>query len=286
MTGKAENFRAGPVENHREREGGALVYPVYSRRSGGLSVGINLFPDRKSCSFDCPYCEVFPFSRDTAFSVDAFSVESMERALKKTLAGARAEKIPVMDISFSGNGEPSLSPHFTGALEAAARIRDGYAPEAALVLITNGTGLLNDKSYGFLRDCAAGAMALNIWLKLDAGTRDWYALMNRSAVDYDRLTGRIRLFVAEAPADIQTMLCAVNGRPPPPEEAAAWERLAVEFAAPGRIRSFQLYGKARPAPEDPLAEALPAAYLEARAESLRRALETAGKGAVPVRVFL
>jgi histidinol dehydrogenase len=281
MTGKAEDFRAGPVENHREREDGVLVYPVYSRRSGGLSVGINLFPDRKSCSFDCPYCEVFPFSRDTAFSI-----ELMERALKKTLAGARAERIPVMDISFSGNGEPSLSPHFTGALEAAARVRDGHAPEAALVLITNGTGLLNDKLYSFLRDCATGATALRIWLKLDAGTRDWFTLMNRSAVDYDKLTGRIRRFVTEAPVDIQTMLCAVNGRSPSPEEAAAWERLAVELAAPGRVRSFQLYGKARPAPEDPLAEALPAAYLEARAESLRRTLETAGKGAVPVRVFL
>jgi histidinol dehydrogenase len=91
--------------------------------------------------------------------------------------------------------------------------------------------------------------------------------------------------VTEAPADIQTMLCAINGRPPPPEEAAAWERLAVELAASGRVRSFQLYGKARPAPEDPLAEALPAAYLEARAESLRGALEAAGVRAVPVAVF-
>jgi histidinol dehydrogenase len=93
--------------------------------------------------------------------------------------------------------------------------------------------------------------------------------------------------VTEAPVDIQTMLCAINGSPPPPEEAAAWERLAVELAvsAQGRVRSFQLYGKARPAPEDPLAEALPAAYLEERAESLRRALDAAGEAAVPVTVF-
>ncbi|MDR2785419.1 MAG: radical SAM protein [Treponema sp.] len=280
MREKAESFRAGPVENHREREGGVLVYPVYSRRSGGLSVGINLFPDRKSCSFDCPYCEVFPFSRDIAFSTTL-----MEEALENALAGARAENIPVRDISFSGNGEPTLSPHFAGALETAARARDRCAPEAALVLITNGTGLLDDRRYAFLRDRASDAAALRIWLKLDAGTPDWYARMNRSAADFDRLTGRIRLFVTEAPADIQTMLCAINGRPPPPEEAAAWERLAVELAASGRVRSFQLYGKARPAPEDPLAEALPAAYLEARAESLRGALEAAGVRAVPVTVF-
>jgi histidinol dehydrogenase len=278
--GKAAGFRAGPVEDHRAREEGALVYPVYSRRSGGLSVGINLFPDRKRCSFDCPYCEVFPFSRDIAFSV-----EVMESALEKALAWARAENIPIRDISFSGNGEPTLSPHFAPALEAAVRVRGRYAPEAALVLITNGTGLLDDDCYGFLRDCAAGPAALNIWLKLDAGTAAWYALINRSAAGYGKLVRRIRQFAGEAPVIIQTMLCAVNGSPPPPEEAAAWEKLAVELAAPGRVRSFQLYGKARPAPEDPLAEALPAAYLEARAESLRMALDAAGKGTVPVKVF-
>jgi histidinol dehydrogenase len=63
-----------PVENHRSREAGCLVYPVYSRRSRGLSLGINLFPDRKVCSFDCPYCEVFPF--ETGFR---FSPESLGR---------------------------------------------------------------------------------------------------------------------------------------------------------------------------------------------------------------
>jgi histidinol dehydrogenase len=282
MKGKAETFIAAPVENHREREEGVPVYPVYSRRSGGLSVGINLFPDRKACSFDCPYCEVFPFSRKAAFSV-----EHMEQALENALSGARAANIPVRDIAFSGNGEPTLSPHFPGALEAAARVRGRHAPEAALVLITNGTGLLDDRIYGFLRDRARDSTALKIWLKLDAGTRDWYTRINRSAADYSALTGRIQRFITEAPADIQTMLCAINGSPPPPEEAAAWEKLASALAvsAPGRVRSFQLYGKARPAPEDPLAQALPAAYLEERAASLRRALEASGAPPIPVTVF-
>src|SRR5437764_15445338 len=33
------------------------VYPVLSRRSRGVSVGINLNPD-KACNFDCIYCQV------------------------------------------------------------------------------------------------------------------------------------------------------------------------------------------------------------------------------------
>src|SRR5215475_3594798 len=33
------------------------VYPVVSRRSKGISIGINLNPD-KVCNFDCIYCSV------------------------------------------------------------------------------------------------------------------------------------------------------------------------------------------------------------------------------------
>src|SRR5512142_1992282 len=33
------------------------VYAVLSRRSGGVSIGINLNPD-KVCNFDCVYCQV------------------------------------------------------------------------------------------------------------------------------------------------------------------------------------------------------------------------------------
>jgi histidinol dehydrogenase len=273
----AKEIKIGPVENHRGREGGALVYPVYSRRSRGLSVGVNLFPDKKICSFDCPYCEVFPFKTDIRFSPDV-----MEEALRDTLVQAKADSVPVRDICFSGSGEPTLSPEFPAALEAAARLRDQCAPEAVLVVITNGTGLLNERTFDFLRRAASGSLALNIWLKLDAGTPDWYARMDRSNIPYDELMNRIRDFAALAPCTIQTMLCAVDGKAPPPEEAAAWVRLVTELAAAGNIRGVQLYGKARPAPEDPAAERLPATYLEERAAILKVAL---GRAAVPVTVF-
>jgi histidinol dehydrogenase len=279
----------GPVENHRRREEGALVYPVYSRRSRGLSVGINLFPDRKTCSFDCPYCEVFPFPRGAAFSL-----ARMEAELAPALVGAKERGLPVRDICFSGNGEPTMAPAFPAALESAARIRDALAPEAALVLVTNGTGLIEKETFAFLRR-AAGAWDLNIWLKLDAGTEDWYGLVNRTAVPFETLTGGIREFVRAAPVIIQTMVCSVNGRPPPDVEGAAWETLARELAAsagraPAGLRGFQIYGKARPAPGDPLAEALPPAFLESRAASLRAALAAGGIKApggaeIPVEVF-
>lgn len=274
----------GSVENHREREKGILVYPVYSRRSGGLSVGINLFPDRKSCSFDCPYCEVFPFSADTTFSA-----ERMENELRDVLAAAAGQGLPVKDICFSGNGEPSLSPYLDAALRRAGNIRGELVPGAELVLITNATGLLQTAVFNLLRDAATGPLSLNIWLKLDAGTPSWYRQMNRSAVPFEDLTAKIKEFAACAPVLIQTMLCAVDGKAPPPEERQAWESLVVELAACAKsaqagVRKVQIYGKARPAPEDPKAQALPAAYLESGAASLRLALAGASVS-IPVEVY-
>ena len=270
----------GPVDNHREREKGVLVYPVYSRRSRGLSVGINLFPDRKLCSFDCPYCEVFPFKAS-----QDFSLPFMEAELAEVLANAREQGIEVRDICFSGNGEPVLSPHFAEALEAAFRIRDRDAPAAELVLISNATGLLDGEIFALLHRAAMRERGLRIWLKLDAGTPQWYAAMNRSSIPYENLLEKIRAFVKCSPLALQTMVCAIDGMAPSPGEARAWESLVAELACSAAgLREVQIYGKARPAPEDPLAEALPGAFLEARAASLREALVSVGKD-VPVGVY-
>jgi len=273
-----------PIENHRRREKGVLVYPVYSRRSGGLSVGINLFPDKKHCPFDCPYCEVFPFSTSAAFSL-----EQMEVDLRAAIAATQKQNVPVKDICFSGNGEPSLSPNFPEALKQTDSIRREMVPAAELVLITNGAGLLQPEIFSLLRD----APALNIWLKLDAGTADWYQKINRTAIPFEQLIAKIKEFAASAPVTIQTMLCAVDGDGPSDEEAQAWETLTLELAAivtaTGGIRKVQIYGKARSAPEDPKAQALPVEYLEKRAASLRRAFEAANARTQipmpPVEVF-
>lgn len=309
-------------ENHRlDREAGAVVYPVYSRRSRGLSVGINLFPDQKVCSFDCPYCEVFPFRTDIRFSL-----ETMERGLRTVAERVSASE--VRDLSFSGNGEPTLSPDFPGALELAFRLRDELFPAASLVLITNGSTLLDPGLFELLRSAATGEAwssavtgprpmgGLDVWLKVDAGTEGWYRKIDRSSVPYGPLMGVFHRFASLAPLTIQTMLCAIDGEVPGPQEARAWQdrllNLVVAGAtdqarmgsggaeadgsvAEGRaprspslapatlvrrtlVRRVHVYGKARPAPEDPLAQALPEEYLEERADSLRRALKALGYG--------
>jgi len=209
-------------------------------------------------------------------------VELMEDDLRRVIASALEQNIPVRDICFSGNGEPTLSPEFPEALEKAACVRAALVPGAELVLITNGSFLLEESLFSLLAK-AALSLGLNIWLKLDAGTNLWYKKMNRSVLPFEKIIEKIKEFAARAPVTIQTMICAVDGEGPPREEAEAWEKLLVEWVSAGNakgnsgIRKVQIYGKARPAPEDPKASALPVAYLEERAASLRAALASAFK---------
>jgi len=265
-------FDINPVTNHREREKGVIIYPVYSRRSAGLSIGINLFPDKKTCQFDCPYCEVFPFSGSAEFSL-----EQMEEDLRFVITSAKEQNILIKDICFSGNGEPTLSPFFGSAFKLAEKIRVSEAASAKLVVITNGAGLLQPQTFTLLGDtCAADAAPdnsyIDIWLKLDAGTPEWYKKINRCALQYEKLIEKIKEFTSCAAVTIQTMLCAINGEAPYETETKAWEALVCELAAKkcANIRKVQMYGKARSAPEDPLASSLPDEYLEKRAASLRK----------------
>jgi len=271
-----------PVTNHRERER-SIVYPVYSRRSAGLSIGVNLFPDKKTCQFDCPYCEVFPFSANAVFDL-----RQMEDDLRYTIKEAIKENILIKDICFSGNGEPTLSPAFFSSLESAEKIRAEMTPNAKLVVITNGAGLLQRQVFNYLKKAAASP-SLDIWLKLDAGTNDWYQKINRCTIHHEKLLEKIKEFTASAahsaPVTIQTMLCAINGEEPPKEETTAWEILLCELAASGNIRKVQLYGKARSAPEDPLASLLPEKYLKDRAASLQRLFKDNGI-LTPIEIYI
>ena len=206
----------------------------------------------------------------------------MEESLRTAIFASLEQNVPVKDICFSGNGEPSLSPAFPEALKKAGMIRDELVPSAELVLITNGAGLLEQGLFSLLQN-AADLLPLDIWLKLDAGTREWYKKINNAEIPFEKLISKIREFISRAPVTIQTMLCAVDGAGPPREEEQAWEKLMLELAANAAgIRKVQIYGKARAASRDPQAAPLPVEYLEKRTASLRGAL---GNMSIPVEVY-
>src|ERR1035438_4972596 len=65
----------------RDRLGNRFVYAAISQRARGLSIGVNLNPDKR-CNFDCVYCEV---DRDTPGLGRRVDVKVMAAELERWL---------------------------------------------------------------------------------------------------------------------------------------------------------------------------------------------------------
>src|SRR3954452_10674223 len=93
VTFPAKRLRATPSPFGRPTEflGNRFVYAVISQRAHGLSIGVNLNPD-KGCNFDCPYCEVNRnlTARDSTVDLDALAGE-LQNLLALTHEGRLGE---------------------------------------------------------------------------------------------------------------------------------------------------------------------------------------------------
>ena len=69
------------TDHARLFEQNRFVYPVLSRRSGGISIGVNLNPD-KICNFDCIYCQV---DRTRQSETKFVAMEGLLAELRSTL---------------------------------------------------------------------------------------------------------------------------------------------------------------------------------------------------------
>jgi wyosine [tRNA(Phe)-imidazoG37] synthetase (radical SAM superfamily) len=265
------------------------VYPVLSRRSGGISIGVNLSVDRV-CNFDCVYCQVDrtisllppagegPGVRATDVDLKRLA-EELDRMVEMVRSGRIFDGPPfrnvlaplrrLNDIAFSGDGEPTASPHFAEAVEICAEIRRRHRlDDVKIVLITNATLLDRPEVRRALEtlDAANG----EIWAKLDAGTEAYYRTVNRSAVPWRKILDNLHLTAAVRPIVIQTLFMRMHNEPPPETELEAYcDRLCEISSAGGKIRLVQIHTIARP-PAEPWAAALSNAEVDAIADRVRR----------------
>lgn len=243
-----------PVLHHRAER---LVYPALSRRAGGLSIGVNLFPEGKVCDFDCPYCEVPPARAPVANGTGEIpgvppagrvDLAELRAALDSTLARAPGRfGVPVIDVCFSGDGEPTLSPDLVPALAIAAEARDRLAPTASLVLITNSASLGDAALARALAD-AVDRFGLDVWAKLDAYDEARYRAINAGARSFDKVALALRDFSRERPVTLQSMFCSIDGKAPTARDIEGLLSLAARLRESGsRFREFHIYTQARPA---------------------------------------
>ncbi|MBQ8050122.1 MAG: radical SAM protein [Bacteroidaceae bacterium] len=172
--------------------------PVRSRRLG-VSLGINLLPrDGKWCSFDCLYCEC-GLNEERRAQAPLPTRQEVREALERQLQQMHKEGPRPDVLTFAGNGEPTLHPHFPEIVDDVARLRDQYFPEARISVLSNSTQIHRPK----VRE--ALLRTDNPIMKLDTTDMDFIRRMDRPQGHYD--VGRIVALLAEMSPQviIQTM---------------------------------------------------------------------------------
>ena len=267
----------------RDAAGLTYVYPVVSRRAGGVSLGINLNPNN-ACNWRCVYCQVPGLTRGKAPTIDLVQLErELEQMLDAIVNGDYMERhVPenarrLNDIAFSGNGEPTSSPQFEESVALAIDVLSRFSPAAPVkpIVISNGSLVHKADVARGLSHLARGAGEL--WFKLDSGTDAGKERINDDRTGMDRTRRNLEAAVRLVPTWIQTMMLAWKGEAPSEEECEAYLEIlrgVRETQAaddPGGLRGVLLYGLARKSyqPEAPLLSPLPAAWMNAFAERIR-----------------
>ncbi len=279
-------MRLTTTDHDRDAAGLTYVYPVVSRRAGGVSVGINLNPN-DACNWRCVYCQVPGLVRGKGPPID---LERLRRELWSLLEDVvrgdflerrvPAEARRLNDIAFSGNGEPTTSPQLGEAVEVVAEALDAFdlRGKIEVVLITNGSMVDQPRVAAALSRLAT--LGGVVWFKLDSATREGLRAINSTAIDPADHLARLRRCAALCPTWIQTCVFARDGAPPSQGEQESYLAAVRDLVREGvPLRGVHLYGLARVShqPEAGTLSALPAEWLQGFA----RRIEAAG---LPVKV--
>jgi wyosine [tRNA(Phe)-imidazoG37] synthetase (radical SAM superfamily) len=233
-----------------------FVYTMISPRARGLSIGVNMNPDKK-CNFDCIYCEVDRSreSLDSALDLSAMSLELehtldlvhsgkiSERPLYRRLSG---ELLKLRHVALSGDGEPTLCPNFFEAVERVVHLRAlGRFPPFKLVLITNCSGLDRPEVGQGLHYFRSED---EIWAKLDAGTEQYLNRVNRAQVSLENILANILFVARQRPVIIQSLFPAIKGEQLRENEIDEFALRLKELREAGaQIPLVQIYSASRPA---------------------------------------
>ena len=239
------------------------VYPVVSRRSGGLSIGVNLNPDT-ACNFDCVYCQVDRTGEPRVRKVDVARLGDELAGMFEEATSGRlfddpafcdvpTEMRTVKDIAFSGDGEPTTCPKFLECVQLAARLKvEAGLDDTKIALITDACYLTRPQVVSALEvlDGANG----EIWAKLDAGSEDYFRRVNRPNFPLQHVIDNIIAAARVRPVVIQSLFMRLDGVGPDEVELSAYvDRLGEITRAGGRIGYVQIYTIARRPAQDTVA---------------------------------
>ncbi len=264
------------TDHDRGRVGLTYVYPVVSRRAGGVSIGINLNPNN-ACNWHCVYCQVPDLKRGAAPPIDLHLLESELGGFIRELQQGEfmQTKVPdgvrqIVDVAFSGNGEPTSSHQFAQVIECAGNVmrETGLQGEVPLRLITNGSLLAQAPVQEGI--ALLGQLGGEVWFKVDAGTAQGMRRINSVELSPVLVEANLRRCTQLCRTWVQTCLFAWDGCGPDDAELKAYTDLLLRVGA-ANLAGVHLYGLARPSMQESASRlaSLPVEQMEGIAERLR-----------------
>lgn len=268
------------TNHNRDIVGLKYIYPVLSRRAGGLSIGIN-FNTNNACNWRCIYCQVPDLTVGAAPEIDFQLLEDELRFfLAIVLHGDFYQRFQVpehqqaiKDIAISGNGEPTSVKAFAEAVELIGRVATefGIFPTSNYVLITNGSLVHQPKVQAGLK--VLKAYGGEVWFKFDSATDEGLALINNARQSCQSHLKNLLLASQCCPTKLQICLLDYDGNGLSEKEKLAFLTLLTRLKTESvNLQQVMLYTIARPSlqPEASRLTPLSVDVLNEFAEDIRR----------------
>ncbi len=257
------------TDHNRDVSGMKYVYPVVSRRAGGVSIGINLNTNN-ACNWRCVYCSVPHLSRGTPPPIELpLLAHELRTFLNDVVHGDFMQKHVaegdrhLKDIAFSGNGEPTSAKEFPEVILLVESILKEFNLLGVIKvrLITNGSLMEKPQVLASMKDLAR--CNGEVWFKVDAGSKAAIARINDVNLNPLSHIERLKKCAAICPTFIQTCMFGFDEQPP--SEVDINDYLSLITQVKNHIEGVHLYGFARDSyqPEASRISRLPAQWLEA-----------------------
>lgn len=280
MANDAPRLNNLTISDHsRDSAGLRYIYAVVSRRSHGVSVGVNLNTN-SACNWRCIYCQVPGLTRGAAPPVDMALLErELRDFLHELMHGDYMERrVPedmrrINDIALSGNGEPTSAEGFAEVIELVCRLKQELElpAQVKLVLITNGSLMQRENVQQGVRRMTQHNG--EVWFKLDRASEAGMQLVNDTRLGLDKVRENLRTAISCCPNTwLQTCWFSLDGASPGKQEEDDYVNFVEALLNDGIVpRGVLLYTLARPSlqPEAQRLGALSQEQLEGFAARIR-----------------
>lgn len=274
-------------DHSRDKAGLTYIYPVLSRRSGGLSIGVNLNINN-ACNWRCIYCQVPDLIRGSAPPVN---IDKLANELRSFLADiihgdfydreeVSDELRIIKDIAISGNGEPTTANEFDQVVNVIDLVLKEYGllDSIKCVLITNGSMVNRLHVKKGLKKLAQ--MNGEVWFKIDSATPPGIATINQIKGSNTSTLKRLKITAELCPTKIQTCVFSYKNKQPNKTEINAYlQLLKATLSRNIPVSEVLLYGTEREShqPEAKAIKKLPESWLNNLAEKIK---------AIPINVSI